>query len=85
MAMTGVVHSMNPRRGMVAIETEGHGFTIIEVTDAEDFEVGDVVKWPNNTACGSEKYENVTKGKTASVYVQNHWVSPQDLRQQLLL
>lgn len=82
--MRGIVYSINPVRGMVAIQTEGHGFTIIEVT-GEDFELGDEVSWDRDTGLGSETYRNVTKGKPVRVFVQNHLVPPQQLTQQLLI
>ncbi len=76
---------MNPRRGMVAIETEDDGFTIIELLSGWDLEIGDSIVWVNGYGLGSEVYENRTKRSRAGVYVQNHSVNRAILRQQLLL
>jgi hypothetical protein len=64
MAMKGAVHSINRRRGMVAIQTEGHSFTIIELLSDDDIEVGDEMHWQHDTGMGCEKYRYVTKGKS---------------------
>ena len=82
--MEGVVHSMSPRRGMVAILTESAGFTIIEMLSQDDIEIGDEMSWEDDTGLGSETYTNVTKGERFDVFVQNHWVSSKQLEQQLL-
>lgn len=82
--MRGKVHSMNPRRGMVAIETAGHGFTIIELLTDTNIDISDVMEWAPDTGCGHQNYQNVTKQQTMRVYAQNHWVNPPQLRQQLL-
>jgi hypothetical protein len=83
--MKGKVHSMNPRRGMVAIETAGHGFTIIELLSDTEIATGDQMEWSPDTGCGHQTYSNHTKGTKMRVYVQNHWVNLPQLRQQLLL
>jgi glutamine phosphoribosylpyrophosphate amidotransferase len=83
--MDGVVYAMNPRRGMVAIATEDAGFTIIEMLSSEDIEPGDEMYWEDDTALGHEMYRNVSKDSTFEVFVQNHWVSRGQLKQQLLI
>jgi hypothetical protein len=83
MKMNGVVHTINRKRGMVAIQTDGYGFTIIELLSDDEIDVGDRMHWENDTGLGDEKYRNVTKGTFMDVYVQNHWVTPAQLRQQL--
>lgn len=85
MARSGTVAAMNPKRGMVAIETEDDGFTIIELLSSWDLDIGDVIHWENGYGLGSEVYENRTKRSRSDVYVQNHAVGPAILRQQLLL
>ena len=80
---SGTVADINPIRGMVAIATEDDGYTIIELLS--DWNIGDSIVWANGHGLGSEVYENVTKGTSEEVYVQNHAVSPDNLRQQLLL
>ena len=80
----GKIYSANAPRGRVAVKTED-GFTIIEVTNESDFRVGDEVQWINGTDLGSQTYRNITKGTDVEVVVQNHWVAPEQLRQQMLL
>jgi len=84
MQRSGTVAAMNPGRGMVAIETEDDGFTIIELLSGWDLEIGDAVVWTNGYGLGSEVYENRTKQSRSEVYVQNHAVNRAILRQQLL-
>ena len=82
--MKGRVHSMNLRRGMVAIATEGYGFTIIELLGGDELEVGDLMEWSPDTGLGRQRYHNLTKNTVLDVFAQNHWVPLQQLRQQLL-
>jgi len=70
---------------MVAVDTQGHGFSIFELLSNSDFEVGDEVSWQGDTPVAHAKCRNITKGTTTEVYFQNHWVTPQQLPQQLLL
>lgn len=85
MSRTGVVAAMNQKRGMVAIETEDDGYTIVELLSEFEFELGDKVVWANDYGLGVETYKNVNKGVGEEVYVQNHSVSKTNLRLQLLL
>ncbi|WP_234053652.1 MULTISPECIES: hypothetical protein [unclassified Xanthobacter] len=80
----GTVVAKNPQRGMVALDTEDDGYTIIELLVDWDLEMGDVLTWQNGYGLGLETYVNVTKGTRAQVYVQNHGVSREAVRQQLL-
>jgi hypothetical protein len=81
--MKGTVHSMNPQRGMVAIETAGHCFTIIELLSDTHIDIGDSMEWSPDTGCGSQTYINNTKGSRMLVFAQNHGVTPTQRRQQL--
>jgi hypothetical protein len=83
--MKGVVHSINRNRGMVAIKTDDHGFTIIELLADERIDVGDCMEWINDTGCGHQKYTNHTKCAAMEVHVQNHWVNTEHVKEQLLL
>ena len=85
MVRCGVVAAMNPKRGMVAIQTEDDGYTIIELISHFDLDIGDEMAWEDGYALGSETYENRSKGICEEVFVQNHGVSASILRQQLLL
>lgn len=81
----GVVRAMNPRRGMVGIWVEDQGgFTIIEMLSSHEVELGDTFKWDDGYSMGGCQYTNVTKRWSAEVYVQNHDVTIQNLKQQLL-
>ena len=50
-----------------------------------DIEAGDEMSWAAGYGLGSEVYENLTKQSREEVFVQNHAVSPANLRRQLLL
>ncbi|WP_234053627.1 MULTISPECIES: hypothetical protein [unclassified Xanthobacter] len=80
----GTVVAKNPQRGMVALDTPDDGYTIIELLTDWNLEVGDVLTWQNGYGLGAEIYVNVTRGTRAEVYVQNHGVSRNAVRQQLL-
>lgn len=80
--MTGTVTEINQNRGMVAVQTE-ENFTILELTE-EGIDVGDRLSWTAIHPLGSETIRNLTQGRTVNVYFQNHWVSREQLRQQLL-
>lgn len=82
--MKGTVHEINYRRGMVAILTDNGDFSIFELTSEEPLEIGDVVAWKEDTSLGHAKISNLTQNKQFEVYFQNHWVSKQQLKQQLL-
>jgi hypothetical protein len=85
MKRSGTVAEINADRGMVAVKTQGGGYTIFELI--EDFSVasGDIITWPSGFGLGVETYTNETRGETADVYVQNHDVAQTSLRSQLRL
>lgn len=85
MQRSGTVAVINPKRGMVAIATEDDGYTIIELLSDFELEIGDSIFWSNGYGLGHEIYKNISKGRSAEVYVQNHGVSKKNLRAQLLL
>lgn len=84
MRRNGKVVAMNPSRGMVAIETDDDGYTIIELLSDFELEIGDEMTWENGYGLGSQIYENITKSSRERVYVQNHAVTNANLRRQLL-
>ncbi|MGO4321340.1 hypothetical protein LOY47_20325 [Pseudomonas brassicacearum] len=85
MQTQGVVRAINLRRGMVGVWVEEQcGYTIIEMLSSHDVELGDQLIWSDGYTMGSCQYRNITKGWVAEVYVQNHDVSAQNLKQQLL-
>jgi hypothetical protein len=83
--MTGYVHTINRRRGLVAIATEGHGFTIIELLGSDPIHLGDRLEWDNAAVLGSAVYHNRTKATTLNVNVQSHGVLESRVRQRLRL
>jgi len=52
---------------MVALQTEGYGFTIIELVEPADIELGDEMRWEPGTGLGGHVYANLTKGKSVRV------------------
>jgi hypothetical protein len=84
--MRGVVRAINRGRGMVGIWVEERGgHTIIEMLSSHDIQLGDLMAWNAGTSMGGNTYQNLTKGWSAEVYVQNHDVSSSNLRRQLLV
>jgi hypothetical protein len=83
MATRGKVRAINPQNGFVAIETEGNGFSIIELMGDDDIELGDEMWWQNDLAMGAQNYKNLTKGKIMQVFVQNHAVQPESVLEHL--
>lgn len=85
MQTQGIVRAMNPSRGMVAVWVEEQGgYTIIEMLSSHEIELGDQLTWSDGYTMGGCQYRNLTKGWVAEVYVQNHDVNAQNLKQQLL-
>lgn len=83
--MKGTVKFINPNRGMVAILTENGDYSVFELLSGDSVEVGDSVSWSDDTALGSEMLSNHSQRSRYEVYFQNHHVSPQNLKQQLLI
>lgn len=82
--MHGEVYAINVSRGMAAVKTDEAGFTIIELFD-DDLEIGDKLRWRDDTGLGDQKYFNATQECQMHVYAQNHWISHNQLSQQLLI
>lgn len=82
--MRGIVHAINSKAGMVAIATENDDFTIIELLDDDDVEIGDRMFW-DGKPLGEELISNGRNKSTFHVCFQNHEVSQHQLEQQLLL
>ncbi len=81
--MRGPVIKINRQRGMVAVDTD-EGYSIFEMLDDDTFEVGDEVSWSEHNPLGGADIINHTQGERYEVYFQNHWVSSEQLDQQLL-
>ena len=82
--MSGQVYEINESRGMVAIRTENGDFSVFELLGGDPVEIGDEVSWQDDTSLGSTRLRNITQGSSYEVYFQNHWVSKNQLRVQLL-
>jgi hypothetical protein len=82
--MKGIIKRINASRGMVAVFTEDGSYSVFELLGGDSVEIGDVVSWKNSTGLGGEKITNHSQGQQFEVYFQNHYVHPDQLRQQLL-
>ena len=71
--MKGHVHIINRRRGLVAIATEGHGFTIVELLTSDPISLGDRLEW-HDDRLGPATYLNLTRATKHSVNVHAHGV-----------
>jgi len=67
--MQGTITLVNPRTGCFAVEVEAGDYTVIELTDTCEIEVGDIVSG-NLHSPGGESLRNVTRNESMSVYVQ---------------
>jgi hypothetical protein len=82
--MRGYVHTINRRRGLVAISTD-RGFTIIELLGNDPIHLGDRLEWDEDIALGNATYRNLTKGTATQVNVHAHAVHGSRVRQRLKL
>lgn len=82
--MNGEVYEINQNRGMVAVRTENGDFSVFELLGEDPIEVGDQVSWKDDTSLGSTLLRNNKQETSYEVYFQNHWVSKNQLRVQLL-
>lgn len=55
MSRSGIVQAINARRGMIAIATEDDGYTIIELLEHFELEIGDRVRSANGYGLGSDR------------------------------
>jgi hypothetical protein len=82
--MQGYVHTINRRRGLVAIATNEHGYTIIEMVAGDSINIGDQMEWEDNSL-GRATYTNLTKAMQISVNVHGHGIPEARVRQKLRL
>lgn len=66
---------------MVAVQTDNGDYSIFEVIGGEEFEVGNEVSWREDAPLGGHEVVNRRTGERADF--QNHYVSAQQLSQQL--
>jgi hypothetical protein len=83
--MQGYVHTINRRRGLAAIATDGDGYTIIEVLGGDSISIGDQLEWDDEKSVGSAIYLNLTKAVQIRVNVHGHGIVESRVRQHLRL
>lgn len=67
--LQGIVKLVNPRRGMIAVETEDGGYTVFELLGGYEIELGDVISG-NLESLGREKFTNIRNRQTLDVFVE---------------
>jgi len=82
--MKGKIFEINQKRGMVAVLTESENFSIFEILTYDNFEIDDEVSWTENHPLGDCKIKNLTKNEMFIAYFQNHWITKDNLRKQML-
>lgn len=82
--MKGLIHEINWQKGMVAVLTETENFSVFEIQSDDNFEIGDEIFWEEHRPLGDCTIKNLSKNETSEVYFQNHWISSDNLKQQLL-
>jgi len=82
--MTGTVVDINARRGMVCVETVEGTYSIFEIIDTMEFEVGDVLSWDGYMPLGGETICNQTQADTCDVFFEDHDVPKRLLRHRML-
>jgi hypothetical protein len=83
--MTGEVIEINATAGMIGVQTDAGGCSVIELLIADQVEIGDTIEWTGDTPLGRTWAKNVSKGVRFSAFFQSHGVDWEDLRQELFL
>ncbi len=78
--MEGRIYAINPQERIVAIETELHGFTIVELQGPFDVKVGDEVQWDSDLELGLQPFVNLGTRKSMDVLIRSHMVSRSSVR-----
>jgi hypothetical protein len=81
--MTGIVHTINRRRGLVAIHTDRR-FTIVELLGSGPISLGDRMQWDHD-GLDSSVYFNQMQASRIAVNVQAYGVSESRVTQRLKL
>jgi hypothetical protein len=76
--MRGYVHTINRRRGLVAVQAAA-GFTIVEILGSEPIGLGDWLEWQDN-CLGGLVYRNLSKAADHRVIVRAQGVHPDWVR-----
>lgn len=69
---------------MVAIETEVHGFTVVELLNEADVQLGDEISWDTDLESGAQTYSNGNTKRSMSVFVHGHLISKSAVRHRLM-
>ena len=67
--MKATVVFSNASKGFFAVITEDHDYTVIEITDSCDVDVGDVISGKLDSE-GDNILKNLTKNESMSTYIQ---------------
>jgi len=81
----GIIHSINPRRGVVAVQTADGNFSVFELLGDDPVDLGDKVFWFQATSLGTTLLTNITQNRIFEVYFQTHGVPESQLKKQLLI
>ena len=81
----GVIFATNKRRGMFAVRCEDGSFSVFEILDSHDPEIGDVVRGELRSLGGETFINESQSSERFDVVVQNYDVAEAALRAQLLL
>lgn len=82
MRRKGIIAIIDLDQCAIAIATTAGEYTIVEIDPDWRIDVGDAIEWENGDDLGFVTYENVSKGSTGDVFVQNHYVDEKRMRLQ---
>jgi hypothetical protein len=81
----GIIHSINRRRGVVAVQTAAGNFSVFELLGDDPVDIGDKVFWFQATSLGTTLLANITQNRIFEVSFQSHEVPESRLKKQLLI
>jgi hypothetical protein len=84
-AMTGRVVEINAPGGMIGIQTEAGGYSVVEILFADQAGVGDTIEWTGDAPLGRRGVRNLSKGVRFTAFFQCHGVTRENLNRELLL
>ena len=62
--MQGTLYRINPARAMYAIRVDSNDFSIFELLEDIELEIGDELKWSSDFPLGDAVVKNLTQGLT---------------------
>lgn len=75
----GIVRAINSRRGRVAVEVDGYGFTVFDTDEWGELQIGDELVGDLRTH-GDAMLRNRTHGGAVEVYIEAHDATPANAR-----